>query len=261
MRPSNMRTPGWCPANSDTKTLADTIVTPEFPGVNAARAVDDWDLRRQEREAAEQARASVFRRHSAAIIRIAKYSLGWGRCRGALDCKPPKFSRIKSDLGRMCFEFPPGSPGGKVLPRTILETLVGHDSKTSLGLADLRDAFANKLRVAGTPRDQTIACAEFRLQTRALQLEYLIDDAGIDRQYLFEGQFMFDEDTLEQMLDPRCLTDRDDYAARLYLALRRVGFPQPKGRGMRSAIARVEAWAEANAVPAWLRPTSDRGAA
>ena len=248
------------PRQDQTKTCEIIIVAPAL-AVNTARPMDEWEQRRQEREAAEQAGALMFRRNSAAIVRISKYSLGWGRCRGALGFKPPKFNRIKFDLGRMCFEFPPGSPGGKVLPRTILETLVGHDSKTSLGLADLRDAFAKKLRVAGTPRDQTIACAEFRLQTRALQLEYLIDDAGIDRQYLFEGQFMFDEDTLEQMLDLRCLMARDDYAARLYLALRRLGFPRPHGKNMRSAIARIEAWAEANAVPEWLRPKSNGGAA
>lgn len=248
------------PAETHAKTDSDIIVAPAL-GVNAARPVDEWDQRREQREAAQLAHSLMFRRNCAGISRIAKYSLGWGRCRGALDFKPPKFHRIESDLGRMCFELPPGSPGGKVLPRTILGTLVGHDSKTSMGLTDLRDEFAKNVRAAGTPRDQTIAYAEFRLQSRALQLEYLIDDAGIDRQYLFEGQFLFDEESLERMLEPGCLKARDDYAARLYLALRRLGFPRPHGKNMRAALARVEAWAEANAVPAWLYTTSDKGAA
>lgn len=248
------------PAETQTKTNGHIIVAPAL-GVNAARQVDEWDQRREEREAAELAQSLMFRRNCAGISRIAKYSLGWGRCRGALDFKPPKFHRIESDLGRMCFEFPPGSPGGKVLPRTILGTLVGHDSKTSMGLTDLRDEFAKKLRVAGPPRDQTIAYAEFRLQSRALQLEYLIDDAGIDRQYLFEGQFLFDEEALERMLDPGCLKARDDYAARLYLALRRLGFPQPHGKNVRAAIDRIEEWARVNRVPEWLRTVHSQGGA
>ena len=246
----------FCPILRTTNSAAAVTFNAE-----TARPVDELEQRRQERESAEQARSLMFRRNSAAIVRVSKYSLGWGRCRGALGFKPPKFHRIKSDMGRMCFEFPPGSPGGKVLPRTILETLVGHDSKTSLGLADLRDAFAKKLRVAGTPRDQTIACAEFKLETRALQLEYLIDDAGIDRRVLFEGQFLFDEDTLEQMLDPGRLTARDDYAARLYLALRRLGFPRPHGKNMRAAIDRIEEWARVNPVPEWLRIVKSQGGA
>ena len=248
------------PAENQTKTDLHIIVAPAL-NVNATRPVDDLEQRRQEREAAEQARALMFRRNSAAIVRIAKYSLGWGRYRGALGFKPPKFHRIKSDMGRMCFEFPPGSPGGKVLPRTILETLVGHDSKTSLGLADLRDAFAKKIREARTHHDKSFAIAAFKLETRALQLEYLIDDAGIDRRVLFEGQFLFDENTLEQMLDPGCLTARDDYAARLYLALRALGFPRPQGRNMRAAIARIEEWARVNPVPEWLRIVKSQGGA
>ena len=261
----DVRTPGWCPADSNTKTLAEAIVAPAFPVVNATRhatrPVDEMELRRQEREAAEQARSLMFRRNCAAISRIAKYSLGWGRCRGALDFKPPKFHRIESDLGRMCFELPPSSPDGRVLPRTILGTLVGHDSKTSIGLADLRDAFLGRYHAASRTEEKIFRIHEFKLQSRALQLEYLIDDAGIDRRVLFEGRFLFDENTLERMLDPRCLTARDDYAARLYLALRHIGFPQPKGRGMRTAIVRIEEWARVNAVPEWLRTVHSQGGA
>lgn len=248
------------PRQDQTKPNAQIIVATAL-AVNAARSMDELEQRRQEREAAEQARALMFTRNSDAISRIAKYSLGWGRYRGALDFKPPKLHRIESDLGRMCFEFPPASPDRKALPRTILGTLVGHDSKTSIGLTDLRDAFTKKLRMAGTPRDQTIAYAEFRLQSRALQSEYLIDDAGIDRPFLFEGQFLFDENTLERMLDPGCLMARDDYAARLYLALRRLGFPRPHGKNMRAAIDRIEEWARVNPVPEWLRTVKSQGGA
>ncbi|MCZ4317065.1 hypothetical protein O4H66_27005 [Comamonadaceae bacterium G21597-S1] len=248
------------PAEAHTKTDRHIIVAPALD-VNATRPVDDLEQCRQEREAAEQARALMFGRNSAAIVRVSKYSLGWGRCRGALGFKPPKFHRIESDLGRMCFEFPPASPAGRVLPRTILGTLVGHDSKTNIGLTDLRHAFTKRLREARTHHDKVFAIAAFKLETRALQLEYLIDDAGIDRRVLFEGQFLFDEDTLEQMLDPGRLTARDDYAARLYLALRRLGFPRPHGKNMRAAIDRIEEWARVNPVPEWLRIVKSQGGA
>ena len=238
----------FCPILRTTNSAAAVTFNAE-----TARPVDELEQRRQERESAEQARSLMFRRNSAAIVRVSKYSLGWGRCRGALGFKPPKFHRIESDLGRMCFELPPSSPDGRVLPRTILGTLVGHDSKTSIGLADLRDAFLGRYHAASRTEEKIYRIHEFKLQSRALQLEYLIDDAGIDRRVLFEGQFLFDEDTLEQMLDPGRLTARDDYAARLYLALRRLGFPRPHGKNMRAAIDRIEEWARVNPVPEWLR--------
>ena len=152
----------FCPILRTTNSAAAVTFNAE-----TARPVDELEQRRQERESAEQARSLMFRRNSAAIVRVSKYSLGWGRCRGALGFKPPKFHRIESDLGRMCFELPPSSPDGRVLPRTILGTLVGHDSKTSLGLADLRDAFAKKIREARTHHDKSFVIAAFKLETRA----------------------------------------------------------------------------------------------
>ena len=59
------------PAETQTKTDAHIIVAPALV-VNATRPVDEMEQRRQEREAAELARALMFRRNSAAISRISK---------------------------------------------------------------------------------------------------------------------------------------------------------------------------------------------
>lgn len=220
--------------------------------------LDEWDAGRGAREAAENARVALLRRNSAAIARIAKYSLTKSKRRGSA-LQLPGVNRIEIYLGRMAFEFPYAG-GGRVTPRTINGTLIGHDSETVVMPASMRTAFAERHRAAVTTYQRRINIATFKLDTLARRLEYTIDEEGIDRRFLFDGQFLFDAEELDKLLDPRCLIARADYAARLYLALRRLGFPRPSGRIMRNAIARVEEWARVNAarLPAWLSPANGR---
>lgn len=248
MSAPDVRTPAAGPANSDTEAQRNAIIAPSLRDVNP----NAWNAGREAREAAEEARLAMLRRNSAAIARIAKYSLGR---RG----KPPSVNRIEASLGRMAFEFP-FAGGARVTPRTILGTLIGHDSETGVTTDSMRATFAERYRAATTAHERLFNIAKFKLDTLARRLEYTIGEAGIDRQFLFHRQFLFDAVELDRMLNPRCLIARADYAARLYLALRRLGVPQPTGRIMRAAIARVEEWAKVNAgtLPAWLSPRSGR---
>ena len=214
--------------------------------------VNAWNAGREAREAAEEARLALIRRNSAAIARIAKHSLGKGG-------KFPGVNRIEASLGRMPWEYPYAG-GARVTPRTIQGMLIGHDSETVVTPDSMRASFAARHHAATTAHERIINAATFKLDTRARRLEYTIEEAGIDRQFLFDGQFLFDAAELDRMLNPRCRKANADYAARQYLALRRLGFPRPTGRTMRTAIARVEEWARVNAgrLPAWLSPPSRR---
>ncbi len=250
MSAPDVRTPAAGPANSDTKTQRDLIVAPALRDVNP----DAWNAGREAREAAEEARLALIRRNSAARDRIAKYGLGKGG-------KFPGVNRIEASLGRMPWEFPYAC-GARVIPRTILGTLIGHDSETVVTPDSMRAAFAERYHAAVTIGERHYNIAKFKLDTRARQQEYTIDEAGIDRQFLIDGQFLFDAVELDRMLNPRCRKANADYAARQYLALRRLGFPRPTGRTMRTAIARVEEWARVNAeqLPEWLSPVNGRAA-
>ena len=253
MRAPDVRTPAWWPADSDTKTQSNPIVALSCTDVNNCNA--DRDAR----EAAVAARGALVRRNSDAIARIAKNSLTRNKRRGSA-LQPPGVNRIEMYLGRMACEFPYAG-GGRVTPRTINGTLIGHDLETVVMPASMRTAFVERHRAAETIHQRRINIATFKLDTRARRLEYTIEEAGIDRQFLFNGVWLFDAQELDRLLDPRCLTARADYAARLYLTLRRLGFPRPQGRIMRAAIARIEEWARVNAerLPAWLSPANGRG--
>lgn len=214
---------------------------------------DAWNAGRKAREAAEEARLALIRRNSAAIARIAKHGLGKGG-------KFPGVNRIEASLGRMPWEFPYAA-GARVTPRTILGTLIGHESETVVTPDSMRAAFAERHRAAKFTRERIINFAMFKLDTSARRLEYTVEETGIDRRFLIDGQFLFDAAELEDLLNPRCRTARADYAARLYLALRSLGFPRPTGRGMDNAIFRIEKWARAQAdVPEWLSPVNGRAA-
>lgn len=236
------------PRQDQTKTNGQ-IINLSAPDVNRDR---DWNAERLAREAEEQARWSLIRRNVPASDRIVKYSLGGN---GTL----PSVNRIERYLGRMAFEFPYAG-GARVTPRTIMGTLIGHDSETVVTPDSMRATFLAKHHAARTHFDRCINIAEFRLNTSARRAEYTIDEAAIDRSYLFEGQFLFTPDELERMLSPRNLTARFDYAARLHLTLHRLGIGRPRGGHMRNAIARVEEWARLNAerVPDWLNPSNGR---
>jgi len=247
MSAPDVRTPAAGPADSNTKAWKVPIVASSFRVVNP----DEWNACREAREAAENARVALIRQNSVAIARITKYSLG-------KRSKPPGVNRIEASLDRMAFEFPYAG-GARVAPRTILGTLVGHGLEADVTPDSMRAAFAEKHNAAKTTHERIINVALFKLGTHARRLEYTVDECGIDRQFLFDGQSLFVAEELEKLLDPRCLTARADFAARLYLALRRLGFPQPTGRIMRNAIARVEEWAKVNAdLPAWLSLASGR---
>lgn len=236
------------PRQDQTKTNKPIIAA---SAINANH-LDQWNAGRVARESAELARDLMVGRCSQAICRIAMNSLARRRPRGAYDFKPAGVNRFESHIGRMCWEFPSPSPAGKVTPRTITGTLVGHTSKVDFGLRAALD-------LLNTPqgRDKLMVMRNTLARAHAYQL----DDAGIDRQYLHDGRHLFTNEELPKLLDPGCLTARDDYAARLYLALRPLGFPRPHGRNMRAAIARIEDWARVNAVPEWLRTVNSQGGA
>lgn len=211
--------------------------------------LDAWNAGRATRDAAELASEKMLGRNSAAVYRIAVNSLAR---RGAFGFKPAGVNRFESHIGRMCWEFPPQSSARKVTARTVTGTLVGHASKSDLGLQELRQLLHND---PTSRHKHTMLC-----NTLARARLYQIDDAGIDRQYLHGGRYLFTEEELPKLLDPLYLTARDDYAARLYLALRRLGLSRPHGKNMRAAIARIEEWALINAVPDWMRAQSNGGA-
>lgn len=250
MSAPDVRTPAAGPANSDTEAQRNAIIAPSLRDVNP----NAWNAGREAREAAEEARLALIRGNAAAIDRLAKNALGKGG-------KFPGVNRIESHLGRMPFEFPYAG-GARVTPRTILGTLIGHESETVVTPDSMRAAFVERHRAAETVGERRINIAMFKLDTSARRLEYTIDEAGIDREFLFDGQFLFNAVELEKLLNPRCRTARADYAARLYLALRRLWFPRPTGRIMDRAIFRIEMWARVNAerLPAWLEPGNEGAA-
>lgn len=250
MTAPDVRTPGWCPADSNTETKDANIL-----GALPAEVNDGAERNsgRVAREAAEDARLALIRRNSTATARIAKYGMGKGG-------KFPGVNRIEASLGRMPWEFP-FAGGARVTPRTILGTLIGHDSETVVTPDSMRAAFDERYRAATDAHERIINIVDFKLDTHARLLEYTIDEAGIDREFLIDRQFLFDAEELAEMLNHSHRKANADYSARLYLALRRLGFPRPHGRNMGAAIARIEAWARANALPEWLRPLNPQGGA
>lgn len=75
-----------------------------------------------------------------------------------------------------------------------------------------------------------------------LRSMYVFDAASVDRRFLFDGCGLLDEDGgLERLLSPREISARDEYAARLYLCMRWLGFSMPEGRTVKAAIQRLVA--------------------
>lgn len=95
--------------------------------------------------------------------------------------------------------------------------------------------------IGGTP----VGTRKGRGLTLSQRQTHLLDVEGIDKRFLFDGCFLVkDPDGWERMLDPRNISARDEYAARLYLCMRGLGANRPEGGNVKAAIRRLRAQVE-----------------
>lgn len=189
---------------------------PDCPGLHASPAEwAVWDAFKRAERHAELERELRGARSRTAIQRLASHCLKKTERRGQRRYTSPGANRFRDRLDRMAFELTTvqGRPGIAYWA-TVPGTLVGY-AKHHASL------------------------------DRAMQREHLLEESGIDRRYLIEGRFLLDgPEGCERVLDPRDISARDEYAARLYLSMRALGFPRPVGRNAEAAIRRLSALVE-----------------